>query len=107
MPGLVGSTALALLCAFTAVAASPTLVGRDIVSGIPTKADPLEYKFQPVMDFDTDSCYSTAAIDINGKTNPGLGGGKCPTSDCRNRNRLENNNVYSRKRCNNGWCAIM
>ncbi|KAK3937757.1 necrosis inducing protein-domain-containing protein [Diplogelasinospora grovesii] len=81
---------------------------RDIRGSLPVNAMGIEHQFQPLMDFDRDGCYYTSAIDPNGNVNPGLGPvAKCPADDCRNKNRLENNNLYSRTRCNNGWCAIM
>ena len=85
---------------------------RDIRGSLPAASDPMESKFQPAMDFDKDGCYYTSAMDPNGNMNPGLGAANgvppnCLRAGCRDNNRLENNNVYSRKRCNNGWCAIM
>ncbi len=90
-----------------------TLSTRDIRGSLPVHADTMEHRFQPVLDFDKDGCYYTSAMDPSGNLNPGLNyallGGHpgCLARDCREPNRLENNNVYSRKRCNNGWCAIM
>ena len=115
MPSLISRTTVALLSVLTAVNAGPIdaqgteLVGRNVIGGIRSAADSLEYKVQPLLDFDKDGCYNTAAIDSNGNTNPGLnaGVGKCPATDCRSQDRLNSNNVYSRKRCNNGWCAVM
>ncbi|KAK4186482.1 necrosis inducing protein-domain-containing protein [Podospora australis] len=84
------------------------MMSRDIRGTLPEKASDLEKKFQPVLDFDTDSCYHTSALDEHGGTNPGLGSVvKCPADDCRNPDRLDHANVYARSRCNNGWCAIM
>ncbi|RYP89301.1 hypothetical protein DL769_000135 [Monosporascus sp. CRB-8-3] len=100
-------TTFTLLSALTVVNATP-IRARDLRSALPSSANEIEYKFQPLMDFDKDGCYNTAAIDSSGNTNPGLGPVfKSPSSDCRDGDRLQNNNVYSRKRCNNGWCAIM
>ena len=60
------------------------------------------------MDFDTDSCYNTPAIGIDGTLNPGLAQCEGASPDgCRDQSDLDNNNVYSRKACNNGWCAYM
>ncbi|KAK4207617.1 necrosis inducing protein-domain-containing protein [Rhypophila decipiens] len=85
---------------------------RDIRGFIPNRALNIEHKFQPVLDFDKDGCYYTSAIDPNGNLNPGLNYANgvppnCLRAQCRDNNRLQNNNVYSRARCNNGWCAIM
>jgi hypothetical protein len=88
---------------------------RDILVPLQNNASGLEHKFQPVLDFDTDGCYYTAAIDASGKLNPGLDAAgswnpfnpECLRERCRDANRLQHNNLYSRSRCNNGWCAIM
>lgn len=60
------------------------------------------------MDFDTDSCYNTPAIGIDGTINPGLDNNNTGLSEgCHDLSDLQNNNVYSRARCNNGWCAYV
>ncbi|KAK4158945.1 necrosis inducing protein [Cladorrhinum sp. PSN259] len=84
------------------------LHARGVVGSLPASASDVEFKFQPAVDFDRDSCYATSAIDRSGNLNPGLDHKKeCPASVCRAPNRLENLNVYSRARCNNGICGIM
>ncbi|KAI0379649.1 secreted protein [Hypomontagnella monticulosa] len=88
--------------------ASPTLFSRDPPKMLPSRATASDLKWQPAMDFDKDSCYNTPAIDAQGNISPGLttnhaAGG----AGCRDRSDLENNNVYSRQRCNNGWCAYL
>lgn len=102
------AAAVILGSALSAVEGSP-LLQRDVRGSLAVGASEVEHKFQPFTDFDTDGCYYTSAIDPSGNVNPGLPSpiGKKPQDDCRQPNRLENNNVYSRKRCNNGWCAIM
>ncbi|GKU06080.1 unnamed protein product [Fusarium langsethiae] len=52
-------------------------------------------------------CYNTAAIDPSARINPGQGPTASPQGRCRDPGQLENSNVYSRSRCNNGYCAIM
>ncbi|KAK4183374.1 necrosis inducing protein-domain-containing protein [Podospora australis] len=84
-----------------------TLAARDIRAPLPNRAWDIEHRFQPVTDFDKDGCYYTAAIDPSGNLNGGLGTSGCPHHDCRELSRLNNNNVYSRHRCNGSWCAIM
>ncbi|KAI5925055.1 necrosis inducing protein [Camillea tinctor] len=59
------------------------------------------------LDFDKDGCYNTPAIDAQGNVNPGLECGGALNGHCRDKEDLENNNVYSRARCNNGWCIFM
>ena len=59
------------------------------------------------MDFDTDGCYNTPAIDGNGSVATGLDCGGAKNGHCRDLSDLQNNNVYSRARCNNGWCGFL
>ncbi|KAI1860809.1 uncharacterized protein JN550_011271 [Neoarthrinium moseri] len=81
---------------------------RDVINPLPEKATSDDKKWQPVLDFDTDSCYNTAAIDPSGNVNKGMDHNYSgPSEGCRDKPRLENANVYSRARCNNGWCAYM
>lgn len=92
-----------------AVTASPTSQPqkRDIISPLGESASDLEFKFQPYLDFDRDGCYNTAGIDPSGYRNPGKGATGTYEGDCRDPHQLENSNVYSRSRCNNGICAVM
>ncbi|KAI6092667.1 secreted protein [Hypoxylon rubiginosum] len=84
------------------------LVTRDPPTALPEKATANDKKFQPAMDFDTDGCYNTPAIGADGTINPGLDNDNTGlSSDCHDPSDLANNNVYSRARCNNGWCAYM
>jgi hypothetical protein len=101
-------TAAALLSAMASVQASPVSVSkRDVLTALPGGASDIENKFQPALDFDGDGCYQTAAIDPDGNLNPGHGATGTPQGDCRDPPQLDNSNTYSRKRCNNGFCAIM
>jgi hypothetical protein len=60
------------------------------------------------MDFDTDSCYNTPAIGPDGKVAEGLPHDSTGASKhCREPSNLGNSNVYSRARCNNGWCVYL
>lgn len=109
LPTIAGLSAIAI------VMASPmpsniqpsTLTGRDVLQRLPEGSDPLEVRLQPLLDFDKDGCYNTAAIDPSGRTNPGKAATGTPEGKCRDRAQLDNSNTYSRKRCNNGYCAIM
>ncbi|KAH6876806.1 necrosis inducing protein-domain-containing protein [Thelonectria olida] len=102
------TTTAAILGALAIVQAKPTpLLKRDILTALPERADEIELKFQPLLDFDSDGCYNTAAIDPSGNTNPGRDATDTPQGGCRDPHQLEDSNVYSRKRCNNGICAIM
>lgn len=102
---------------------------RDVIGALDESADQFEIDHQPLLDFDSDGCYQTSAINKDGKvsyfpiffnpilkaatdtcvtqTNPGHGATGTPQGDCRDPHQLDNANSYSRKRCNNGICAIM
>ncbi|KAJ1334967.1 NPP1 family protein [Microdochium nivale] len=105
------TSAVLLSLAASLASTSPTTAvlhhRRDVVSALPGGADEDEARYQPLTDYDTDSCYATSAVDGAGNTNPGLFDEPEEVSPCRDPARLENMNVYSRKRCNNGWCAYM
>ena len=105
MPRLL-STAAALLGAASIVSAAPSARAQkrqdDIIAPLPEAASDLEFKFQPLLDFDTDGCYNTAAIDGSGTINAGDGATSELAGDCRDPVHLENSNAYSRSRCNNG-----
>jgi hypothetical protein len=89
------------------LAFTPTLVSANILNPLPIRAATLDRSFQPVMDFDKDSCYNTAAVDANGKTNQGLDPADASTTQCRSETQLYHSNAYSRHMCNRGWCAII
>ncbi|OAA81860.1 necrosis-inducing protein [Akanthomyces lecanii RCEF 1005] len=80
---------------------------RDVIGALDESADQFEIDHQPLLDFDSDGCYQTSAINKDGKTNPGHGATGTPQGDCRDPHQLDNANSYSRKRCNNGICATM
>ncbi|KAK4182831.1 secreted protein [Podospora australis] len=105
LAGLVGTSAAAAVN-LTSLGLDPELLRRDPVPNkLPQCATYADLKWQPGLDFDRDSCYNTPAIGANGFLNPGMGCGKSPQGGCRDEIDLNNNNVYSRSRCNNGWCA--
>ncbi|KAI0841621.1 secreted protein [Hypoxylon sp. FL0890] len=84
------------------------IVARDPPKALPEKATAGDKKWQPAMDFDTDGCYNVPAIDADGNINPGLDHENTGlATDCHDPSDLANNNVYSRARCNNGWCAYL
>ncbi|TGJ82298.1 hypothetical protein E0Z10_g6480 [Xylaria hypoxylon] len=99
---------LGLLMATTVDALPFRLVTRDPPKALPEKATANDAKFQPAMDFDTDGCYNTPAIGPDGTINPGLDNKNTGlSSSCHDLSDLQNNNVYSRARCNNNWCAYI
>lgn len=75
----------------------------DILSPLPQSADQRAIRFQPVLDYDKDVCFFTAAIDAQNKTNPGA----LDLATCHQDIRLDSTNAYVRSRCNHGWCAYM
>ncbi|KAF4124978.1 Necrosis inducing protein (NPP1) [Geosmithia morbida] len=84
-----------------------TVRRRDIIEALPESASDDELRFQPQLDFDSDGCYQTAAISPDGTCNPGQDATGTPQGNCRDPRQLESSNTYSRKRCNNGYCAYM
>lgn len=75
--------------------------------GLPANAPEADLKFQPATDYDTDGCYPTPAIGPDGTINPGKDLGGDLNGECRDEVDLDDANVYSRSKCNNGWCAYM
>ena len=88
--------------------AVPTqMLRRDLLEPLPESVSEIELRFQPLLDFDQDGCYNTAAISPDGTINTGHPPTVQLQGGCRAPNRLMHSNVYSRARCNNGICAIM
>ncbi|KAJ9137117.1 NPP1-domain-containing protein [Pleurostoma richardsiae] len=90
--------------------ASPALARRvaDPPSALPQNATEDDLHWQPSLDFDKNGCYNVPAIDADGNVAKGLPHSWVDTaSDCRDPSDLDNNNVYSRSRCNRGWCVYM
>lgn len=80
----------------------------DPPRALPERATADDLRWQPVLDFDTDGCYNVPAIDADGNIVQGLEHHFTGlASDCRDESDLDNNNVYSRQRCNSGWCVYM
>ncbi|KAI1120962.1 secreted protein [Nemania abortiva] len=96
---------IATLALFTnATAASPDakhIFKRDPPTALPGCAT------DAVMDFDIDGCYNSPAIDADGNLATGLDCGGAKDGNCRGLSDLQNNNVYSRARCNNGWYGFL
>lgn len=125
MASLIGSSVAAAIN----ITAEGAVFGRDNIPNLPQCATYADRKWQPgkclpmltrtfqlwqylsnqtpVLDFDGDSCYNVAAISPSGQLNPGLSCVSLPSSNCRDRADLDRQNVYSRSRCNGGWCAHM
>ncbi|KAI0460074.1 NPP1-domain-containing protein [Xylaria acuta] len=84
-----------------------TIFKREPPKALPSCATDADKKWQPAMDFDKDGCYNTPAIDADGNVAEGLQCGGAKNGNCRDESDLDNNNVYSRARCNNGWCGFL
>ncbi|MFD5569440.1 MULTISPECIES: NPP1 family protein [Streptomyces] len=102
-----GAALASTLGALGLVATMSTPAHADLLWKLPQNAWTLEQTYSPAMDYDKDACYTTAALQSDWRLNPGL-----PLKDsiiwgCRDYNRLEQSNHYSRPICNNGWCAII
>ncbi|KAI1499940.1 necrosis inducing protein-domain-containing protein [Biscogniauxia marginata] len=89
--------------------ASHIVAARDHTKALQERATANDKKWQPALDFDTDSCYNVPAVDADGNVAKGLGNdySNSASEQCRDAEDLDNNNVYSRQRCNNKWCAYM
>ncbi|EGY18591.1 uncharacterized protein VDAG_09117 [Verticillium dahliae VdLs.17] len=71
------------------------------------RAPDLDKRFQPALDFDTDSCYNVQAIGPQRRPRHWHVSLRVAASaGCRNEEMLDRGNVYSRQRCNNGYCVI-
>ncbi|KXX78595.1 hypothetical protein MMYC01_205281 [Madurella mycetomatis] len=102
---------LLVLVAPTALGAPPLTILRRAATpptALPQRATANDLRWQPALDFDRDGCYNVPAIDAQGNIVEGL-----PhhftglSSNCRDASDLDNNNVYSRQRCNSGWCVYL
>ncbi|KAK3717415.1 hypothetical protein LTR37_005804 [Vermiconidia calcicola] len=100
--------ALAVAVWLTPSSQAAALVKREYPPRpLPQSATEFDLKWQPVMDFDTDSCYNVPMIGPGGYLSEGLSEDSDPASDCRDLTDLDNSNAYARQRCNNGWCATV
>ncbi|WHT23052.1 NPP1 family protein [Crossiella sp. CA-258035] len=96
---IVGAAALAVVLPGVAFAEPP----RALPGGAPAE----DARWQPAFDYDGDGCYPTPAIGPDGTLNAGLKPTGALNGNCRDLSDLNNTNMYSRNRCNNGWCAYM
>ncbi|KKZ69242.1 hypothetical protein VO63_35240 [Streptomyces showdoensis] len=106
-PGRRRSVLAALLCALALVLGVPATAHAAVLPQLPQNADGLDQTFSPAYDYDTDGCYATAAIGLDGTLNPGLKLGGTVNGKCHDPAQLAAANSYSRSKCNNGWCAVM
>ncbi|KAK4095735.1 NPP1-domain-containing protein [Parathielavia hyrcaniae] len=111
MTRLSASSLLLLAAAIPTVLAAPALLisrAPNPPTALPQRATANDLRWQPSLDFDTDGCYNVPAIDAQGNIVQGLPSAWTGlSSDCRALSDLDNNNVYSRQRCNSGWCVYL
>lgn len=86
--------------------ALPLSASASVLQNLPENATTSEKNFEPLYDYDSDSCYPAAAIDPDGNLNGGLKPTGSVTGGCRT-DHLGKANTYSRSKCNNGWCGII
>ncbi|KAF5585218.1 NLP4 [Fusarium subglutinans] len=79
----------------------------SITSAFPSRISNPERLYPRVILNKLDANADEDTIDRNGTVNKGLSTWGNTKVDCRHKSRLDNANVYTRKRCNNGWCAYM
>ncbi|MGW0823633.1 NPP1 family protein [Streptomyces sp. NPDC002845] len=96
---------MGMTVALTVSLASSAFAG--VLRPLPANATAFQRAFEPVYDYDTDSCYPAAAVDPNGNLNGGLNPSGSITGQCRGSGHLDNDNSYSRAKCDQGWCGII
>lgn len=100
--------AAAVLVPLAGAAAVPHIQAREYVPTKLTLSAPIEeLRVQPAIDFDTDSCYNVAAIGADGTFAEGMPAKGQFEAGCRDEADMDNSNVYSRRRCNNGACVTI
>ncbi|OEV09057.1 hypothetical protein AN218_23735 [Streptomyces nanshensis] len=93
--------------AATLVVAFPASALAEPPQALAENASEQEKTFEPAYDYDKDGCYATPAIGPDGTLAEGLDLGGDVNGNCRDESDLDNTNVYSREKCNNGWCGIV
>lgn len=83
----------------------PTVAWAEPPPALPENAEAADAKWQPAFDYDTDGCYPTPAIGVDGSIAEGLNNSGALNGNCRDQSDLDNTNSYARSTCNNGWCA--
>jgi hypothetical protein len=102
------TTMTATLAALTLMQVQPAQAATwpTPVNPLPQLATTFDKRFQPALDFDTDVCFNVSAVDSSANITAGASTyATRPPATCRNANYLKTSNVYSRARCNHGYCA--
>lgn len=89
-----------LLCQTTAAVAA--VIPHDSVVPIAQNAPAFEIIFQPTLKVE-DGCVPFPAVDVNGNTSGGLGGGGARNGGCSS----SQGQIYARSAIYNGDCAVM
>ncbi|MFI0487020.1 NPP1 family protein [Actinomadura sp. 9N215] len=100
-------TAIGISAAALLITGPADSAWADPPTALPRAADLADLAYMPATDYDVDGCYPSPAIGPDGTLNPGLKKGGHQNGNCRDQSDLDNANVYSRRKCNNGWCAFM
>lgn len=100
----IGKTALVLGSATALAVGAATSASAAAPQPLPAKAGSFQTAFRPHFDYDSDSCFPSAAIGPDGKINGGLKISGSLTGGCRHPNA---GNTYSRSKCNHNWCGIV
>ncbi|MEU1621514.1 NPP1 family protein [Streptomyces sp. NPDC005722] len=80
----------------------------DPPRALPQNATENDLKWEPAVDYDTNSCYNVPAIGPDGTISQGLDHNNTTSSAyCHDQSDLDNTNAYSRQRCNYGWCVYL
>ena len=96
------------VCGTLLLCSSPASAAVDPPRALPENATANDKKFQPALDFDENGCYDVPAIGPDGAISEGLPHkGVGLSDDCHDESDLDNVNVYSRQRCNSGWCVYL
>jgi lysophospholipase L1-like esterase len=96
------------VCGMALTASPAAAADPDPPTALPQNATAADLKWQPDLDYDTDSCYNVPAIGPDGRISAGLEHANTSLSGgCRDTSDLDNTNAYSRQRCNSGWCVYL
>ncbi len=101
-----GRAALIAVSAGALTVGISTSASAAILTPLPENASTFQKKYQPLWDYDTDSCFPAAAVDASGRLNGGLNNSGSITGGCRT-DHLGKANTYSQSWCKNGWCAYV
>jgi hypothetical protein len=96
-----------IVVAAAVMVAVPGAAFADPPPALDWNAPSTDRSYEPAFDYDSDGCYPTPAIGSNGVIAPGLNTSGAINGSCHDAWDLDNVNVYSRSKCNNGWCAYM